>query len=926
MVFDPDSIRLGLSEPIEFIRSRLDLDNLYFYDVLKKESNQIHTSFMVQEATFQSDVPEMLAQYKSDMQGIEQRHMAGEDPRVVVREISDATDTLVLRVLLLHLNTILKTDELPKHMLLLAQGGYGRRHQHPKSDIDLLFLYKSVLNKQEEEIVKSTFRTLFDMGFTVGHSFRHYKDAIDTAYTDAHSQTAMSESRFLAGDWRLFEQFKHDLWRMLYRTRKERIRTKTNEREERLARQGVTINISEPNVKESTGGLRDFHFGLWLGSLQMGRTMNLLYLKRSHLIDDQAMARIEQAVTFLWRLRNDLHFLTGKEQDVLALPIQQEISKRLGYKDKIDRLAEESMMRDYYGHALTICQFAEHMKGICLPKPFWKKMRFFPRKLLGDGFCVCNDEILIPQDIHFYEHNPQRMLYTFINAAQEKARLGHDTAVAIQDNLDLIDQAFLHDKHNAELLQDFFNLDCKIEPAIQEMRRTGLLTRLIPEWRGIDNLIRYDLVHRYTVDEHSLLCLYHLENLLEDKTKYSEERFILWRECNHRDVLRLAVMLHDIGKGRQGDHSIIGSRLANEIAARLRLTEIKRKKLVFLIRYHLMMSHTAQHMDTSDPQVTADFVDAFEDLEDLNMLYLLTYVDMRSVSPESMTEWKNNLLRQLYLASRAIIMGETPSLDKHDKHVITRKEQLTQSLDPKFDRSLIDRHLSLLPISYMLNQSLRSIEQHLRSIQEFDGTLPVTKFIPHVDPRCREMILVYKDRVGLFNRICTAVLLENFSIMEARLNTRADGLVCNNIVIRDALSQDPISESRQFLLQERINRIVPSNEPIPAIPKPPGMKSLGRMSFESSVKISNDSSARYTVLVIRCADRKGLLQDITSVLSTMTINIYFARIITEGSRVTDVFYIADSTGEKIVDDALLEKLKQALLERLDVSIHYESVK
>ncbi|MBN2326168.1 MAG: [protein-PII] uridylyltransferase [Candidatus Omnitrophica bacterium] len=871
---------------------------------------------MVISPPVHTEFSEIIQRYREDMEAIRLHHEAGEDSRVVVREITDSTDAMVIRLLLQHLKEGLGTDELPKHILLLAQGGYGRRHQHPQSDIDLLFLYKESLNPAEQRLVGNLFRSLFDLGFKVGHCCRSYSDALDMLQKDHESQTAMKESRFLAGDWRLFERFKHDLWRILQRNRREQIRIKIQEREKRIARYGSTINITEPNVKESPGGLRGFHFGLWIGSLLQGQTLDLLHMKRLHLIDDQMMTRVEQAVAFLWRLRNDLHFLTGKEQDVLSLSIQQEIAHRLGYTDRAFRLAEEEMMRDYYTHALTISNFAEHMAGLSAPKPFWTFLRSKRRKSLGDGFALCDGMIFIPKDIHFYEHFPQRILMTFFHAAEQSASLSPETAMAIHDNLDLVDQAFLHDKHNAALLWKFFSMERPIEPALQMMRRAGLLERLFPEWRSISSLVRYDLVHRYTVDEHSLLCLYHLEHLRDDAVNYREERFLLWKECPEKDLLRMAVLFHDIGKGREGDHSKVGAQLVDEIARRVRLSDDKRERLIFFVRHHLNMSHTAQHRDLSDPIVAADFSDMFERVEDLDIMYLLTYVDMRSVSPEAMTEWKNNLLWQLYLASRDIFLSETPTLEDSQRQVVSRKEKVIKSLAADFDRSVIEDHLKHLPPSYLLNQSTKNIRQHLEMVQEFDRRTPVTRIIPHFDSGCIEIMIVYKDSVGLFNRLCTAVMLENFDIMEARLNTRSDGIVANSIVVRDALGHEVVSQERQQLLQERIRRILTMEGPPPKAPKPLGRATIGRSSFENTVKISNECSTRFTVVVIRCADRAGLLQDLTFVLSNRQINIHFARIITEGNRVTDVFYTANSSGEKLAQTDV-DSLMIALQEKIE---------
>ncbi len=870
----------------------------------------------------ETEIPGIYAHYQNDMKTIQHLHETEENAAEIVRAITEATDTLILRLLLDYLQRILQQDELPPHILLLAQGGYGRRELHPQSDVDIIFLYNQELSKKETDLIKGFFQCLYDLGFHVGHCCRSYKHALEILNSDMHSQTAMSESRFLAGDWRLFEKFKNDLWRILSRNRFDHIRKKIVERNERIAKFGTTINITEPNLKESPGGLRDYHFGLWVGSLFKARGLNLLQLKRCLLIDDLMMVKVQKAIEFLWQLRNDLHFFTKREQDVLALPIQHQISSRLGYLDRRGRLAEEEMMREYYRHALTIRQFAERIDYKCSPTPIWKFFKLKSRKNLPDGFFIRENKLHIPTTFHFFEHHPQRLLMMFIYAAKYGVDLAEETAEAVRDNLELVDQAFLHDKETARLLREFFSMPEPIGNAIHEMRKTKMLERIFPEWRSIIFLVRYDLAHRYTVDEHSLRCLYHLEHLDEDKNKYAKERYSIWEECEYKDVLRLAVLFHDIGKGRDGDHCVVGARLVDTICRRMRISEEKRGKIVFFVRYHLIMNQASHRLDITDHKAIADFSDSFDSPDDLNIMYLMTYVDVRSVSPESMNEWKNNLLWQLFLTTRDVFISESMSEEDHQVQEVSRKEEIIQALSKEFDEELVKNHLNNLPPSYMLNQSIENMRQHLTLIQQFDGIKPMTDFSPHLDPGCREMILVCNDKLGLFHRICTAVLLENFTIEEARLNTRSDGVVVNNIVIRDSLEGTSISNAREFLLRDRITHYLLSDNEIPPIPKKPGAGALGRSSFESRIKILNDISTRFTVIESRGPNRPRALQELTANLSGRNINIQFARITKEGNRVTTVFYVTDPSGEKILDEDYVKELTQALKNSLDTATSY----
>lgn len=871
---------------------------------------------MVTAQTVDSEVSKINAHYQHDVATIRHLHDAGEDARSIVREMTDVTDTFLLRLLVHHLTRFTGKEEPPPHLLLVAQGGFGRRELHPKSDIDIMFLHNKPLSDLEEKVVKSTLHSLYDLGFQVGHALRNFHEAITIAQQDTEIQTALCESRFLAGDWRMFEQFKSQLWNTLRRYRRELLHSKVSERRERLEKYGNTVNLSEPHIKEGPGGLRDYHFGLWTGSLLESRTMNLVQLKRGHLIDDLLMHKIENALAFLWRIRNDLHFHSGKEQDLLAMSLQHDLALRLGYTDLKSRLAEEIMMRDYYRHTLVLRQFAEHMEKKCERKPYWSRLRVPHIQKLDDGFSITDGKLHIPQNIHFYENYPHRLLHTFLLAAEHHAVLSDDTAAAVQDSLHLVNQPFLHDKDVTNLTRRFFSMPQGIEKAMQEMRRTGFLECLIPEWKSISCLIRYDLVHRYTVDEHSLLCLKRLESLLDSSFTKAQDRYQLWSTTPHREVMRLATVFHDIGKGKEGDHCITGAKIVDSIARRIRLPENKRKMLVFLVENHLVMSRIAQRRDISDRGVVTDFSDGLDNLEYLNLLYLLTFVDMSSVSDDSMNEWKNQLLWDLYKTTRDLFITNTKEEDVSTLE-ISRKEKVIHLLSNSFDPSFVREHLDHLPASYAINTGSDEIRKHLSAIQSYNGEKPVTRFYPHLDSSSREMVIVFHDRLGLFHQICTAVNWENFSIQEARLNTRNDGLVVNSIVICDMVGDKVISEQRQRLLQDRIEKTLKASGEIKIGGLPQKTPKVHHRNRKNRVNFINDSSTKFTILEVRTANRNGLLKDLTGLAAAKGLNLHFARIITEGEQVTDVFYLADAEGEKIYNQSLLDELEADIMSILE---------
>lgn len=855
--------------------------------------------------------------YREALLSIEKAHLDGAAGSQVVADIAAATDALLVGVLQAKLGEHgLDAKSIAERMCLVALGGYGRKEMHPRSDIDVMFLFPKEPDSESEELVSDMLRALFDAHLQIGNVVRDFASVPIIAREDLSSLTAMLEGRLIWGDPRQYERFCRRLARSVQRNRKRLISGKVAERAQRLARYGCTINIQEPDVKESPGGLRDYHHGLWLASFLRGRKLNLAELYRTRLIYDQEYQPLREALEFLWRLRTDLHLLTRKKCDLISMDLQEELATRLKFQDRENRLAEEILMRDYYRAALVIQEFADHMTEQSTYQPIWEKLIRRVRRLeLGDGFTLRGTQVDTPRDVHFFENVPQRLLDVFVYAVKSRVALTQSAAAAVHENRNLVDERFRSQEETARKIRMIFRWPGRIVPALRIMRRLGILPRLFPEWRGIENLVRHDLHHRYTVDEHTLLALHHLETLQEDELDFTEERVALWQSLRCRDVLRLATMCHDIGKGRGGDHCEIGARIADEIGARLRFSDQERADVRFLVSQHIMFSQTAQRHDLTDPDIVTGFAERVGTPQRLDLLYLLTHVDLKAMADESLNEWKNYLLSYLYVSARQVLEGKSlpgpgvePTLD--------RISEVCQDLAPFFPEETIRRHLTLLPKHYPHYHSTDMIREHLDLIDRFDNQTPMIGFHSHVDKAMLEIVVVARDRVGLFNRMTTAIMLENFSIFGARLNTRDDGIVCNNIIICDLVRDGPVNEIRKELLRERLQHLLVSTAPPPAVPADRSGRRVGRSSFLPQVEIYEEASGRYSVVDVRAIDRAGLLQAISSEISGMGMNISFARVITEGSRVIDVFYVTDRDGKKISDPDRRRLLAERILARL----------
>ena len=862
-------------------------------------------------------LPEPVINYRDELKHLERIHYDGCSGSAVMEGITAATDTLLLDILREKLRELgLNESRISSQMCLVALGGYGRKEMHPQSDIDVMFLFHEGPDKDGENLVSRMLHALYDAHLQIGNVTRDFASARAMARDDLESLTAMLEGRLIWGDLRHYESFYKQLTKYVASNSKRLINEKIIERDERLKRYGNTINVQEPNLKDSPGGLRDYHHGLWLASFQKGRKLNLTELYRAGKIYDRQYRALGIALDFLWRLRTELHFLVGRKSDLVSIELQHELANHLNYKDRENRFAEEILMRDYYRAALVVQEFADHMSAQTTYQPIWERWFQRVRKLdLGDGFVLQGTEIDTPWDLHFFDNAPQRLLDAFTYAVKYRATLTQSAAAAIHENRKLVDEKFRQQPETAQKIRMIFHWPGRIVRVLRIMRRLGILHRLFPEWRGIANLVRHDLHHRYTVDEHTLLGLHYLETLHEDDLPFTDERVAMWQRLPNRDVLRLAMLCHDIGKGRGGDHCKIGADLADVIAERLRFSNQERADIRFLVSRHLVLSKTALRHDLTDPDVITNFAERVGNAKRLDLLYLLTYADIKAVTEDSLNEWKNHLLTQLYVSVQKVLAGESlegPAAGS----VIERTTEVFKELSQYFPEETVRHHLELLPENYPKFQSTEMIREHLNLIEQFDGKIPAIGFISGFDDGLLRIAVVARDRLGLFNRMATAIMLENFSIFAARLNTRDDGIVCNNLIISDVVKAAPIDEMRMQMLRERLQRILMQDGPLPSIPRDRFGPQPKRSNFEPEIDIYPDASGRCSVVDVCAVDRSGLLQDISSVISEMGMNIRLARLSTEGSRAVDVFYVTDTDGKRISDPERRHELAKRIREKL----------
>jgi [protein-PII] uridylyltransferase len=541
-------------------------------------------------------------------------------------------------------------------LVLVALGGYGRGELHLLSDLDLMVIYDGEMGPYVQRVTQGLLYALWDLGLQVGHAVRSLPDCLAMARTDFPSRTSMQQARFLVGDRRLFNRFRKVLAENVYQKDfGQFLETTLAERDQRYRKFGGSPYIGEPNVKESAGGLRDIHTAMWLASTKFGtRTLRELFDKR--LITEREQKATDEALTFLWRVRNELHFLSGHKNDVLSRDVQPQIAKNFGYASDDLSLGVEKFMRDYYLHARVIHRISRRLIARCRETLARRGavQRRLRQEALADGIIVIDEQIhLAHPDGRAFREDPVRLMKVFWHCHRLGFELGVDVERAVEDALDLVDDEF----RRSPAVRDLFLSICqswgRAAQTFREMHELGFLGRYLPEWGALTCLVQYDAYHKFTADQHSLLAVEHLEALAPGQSAESEATARVLNDVERPDLLMLGMLLHDIGKGKGHGHVAKGIPLIEGLTARVGLPPEDAAKGVFLVANHLTMSHIAQRRDIDDPKTVESLANVCGTPERLRMLYLLTFADMRAVGPGVMTGWQAQILGELFRRSLA---------------------------------------------------------------------------------------------------------------------------------------------------------------------------------------------------------------------------------------------------------------------------------
>ena len=805
----------------------------------------------------------------------------------------------------------------PAPLVLVALGGYGRGELHPLSDLDLMIIYDGEMGPYVQRVTQGILYALWDLGLQVGHAVRSLPDCLAMARTDFPSRTSMQQARFLVGDRRLFNRFRKVLAENVYQKDfAQFLETMLAERDQRYRKFGGSPYIGEPNVKESAGGLRDIHEAMWLASTKFGtRTLRELLDKR--LITDREQKATDEALTFLWRVRNELHFLSGHKNDVLSRDVQPQIAKNFGYAADEVSLAVEKFMRDYYLHARVIHRVSRRLIARCRETlahrgAVQRKLR---QEALADGLVVIDEQIhLVHPDGRALREDPVRLMKVFWHGHRLGLELGIDVERAIEASLDLVDESFQRSPEVRDLLLSICRSWGRVATTFRQMHELGFLGRYLPEWGALTCLVQYDVYHKYTADQHSLLALEHLEALAPGQSLESEGLARVVNDVERSDLLMLGMLLHDIGKGKGHGHVAKGIPLVEALTARLGLPAADADKVVFLVAHHLTMSHIAQRRDIDDPKTIEALVDVCLTPERLRMLYVLTAADMRAVGPGVMTGWQAQMLGEVYSRALARLTGGQVELPSREL-VVAR---VWEAMQHEGSRRAVTAHLAMLSDRYLVTTSPQRIACHLRLVERLEEDTAATELFHHPDLDSSELVIATRDVPGLFSLIAGTLAAHGINVLSAQIHTRADGIAIDTFQVNDPLGEPVTEEARWRRTVEALRKVIAGEETVEALlakrrtGRPPGEPVAG----PPKISVDNRLSDSHTVVEVKCPDRVGLLYAITRTLSALGLDIGSARIATEIDHAYDTFYVTDREGRRVEDPAAMSRFREALEEAL----------
>ena len=811
----------------------------------------------------------------------------------------------------------------PSGLAVAALGGYGRGELAPYSDVDLLFLTGTPDDQKKfKGLIEKVLYPLWDLKLDVGHAVRTPAQGLDMARSDFPTLTTQLDGRFLAGDVALYAEFVERLYRYLGAKARKKVFIKDLKKlvTARHQKHGRSPYLLEPNVKEGQGGLRDIHAVYWTatGLYDFG---DLEETVRRGLLPADRLKDLEKARTFMTDVRHHMHLLAGEKTDTLTFELQVDVARRLGYESGGHEAGVERFMREYYTHVYrtknTLDYFLDRVEDDLMPSGI-RRFTQRPRRV-EKGLVILRGKVELESRVEV-RRRPILMMRAHEISAASGLPLSYRALEMIRTNLDLVDDDFRSDPKVAEC---FLRAITAVPPKtgrkpgpLEATQDLDFLEAYLPELAKVRAQVQHDAYHVYTVDVHLMLTLRELKNVAMGLAGPEANGFDaqVLEQVEKKEILFLACLLHDVGKGSGRDHSRRGADMVPEIGRRLGLSEEDTQTLRFLVEKHLYIVDVAMRRDLSEEKLIVDVARNVGDVDRINMLYLLTVADSRATGPGVMNKWKLSLLRDLYAKVHRVLTHS----DLAARELSRRTDQLlisvAKALEDKMPSAEVDAHLEKMSAHYLSVMTVEEVVKHILMERELGDQTVLVDVSDCAEGYC-EVTIVTKDRPGLLSKLAGIFTLNHINILGAQVFTRA-----NNVAMDIFQVDPPPDREYQAEAWERFKkdceRVLTGKIALEARlskkqPLMGGTKTV--TSKPDEVVIDNETSDFYTIVEVHTYDRLGLLHNLTGALFDLELSINIAKISTKVEQVVDVFYVRDFEGQKIYDKAHIGEIKEALL-------------
>src|SRR6059058_4667984 len=864
------------------------------------------------------------------------RHQAGEGGREICARRAELVDVLLQYVFGAASAAARENGQPEVPLALIALGGCGRGELNPFSDVDVMLLHRqrAEISPHLEEMVNQILYLLWDSGFKVGHSTRSIKEAIAQANSDMHTKTAMLEARFLAGNTELATEFREQFRsKCVVGHERDYVELRMEDQVARHKKFGDSVYLQEPNLKSGCGGLRDYQNLLWITYFKEG-SLSTNQLVGKDWLSESDQRGIERAYDFLLRLRTDLHYATGRATDVLHINLQEQVARRLNYSPRNGQLRSEALMRHYYEHTRNIFRVTERITEQFVSGYVTNKTRalfsFLPlvgatKTPIGDSFFVRNKH-LHPARRDLFRKEPEQMMRAFELAQQRSLDLSPELADLLSRSLRHVTRTYQYARGPREIFKLILSQKGRVGPILRTMHRVDFLGRYIPEFGQLTCLVQHEFLHRYTADEHTLVCIHKLDAL----TQTNDPKLVPYRKIFEKledpFVLYLALLLHASGKAVGArPHSEASALFAQRVAARLQLSSEQRKSLILLVDHHLTLSQTAQQRNVDDPATVTEFGRIVKHQRNLNALMLLTLADGQGTSAEEWSDWKESLVWALFHETSRCLADQRSYYERTKVQRASLQASVTAKLPSDFAGE-IEAHFEFMPDNYFRASDVPEIIEHLKLFRSFlenvssEGDSPLAPAIQWkaVPEQGHTVVIFYTwERERLLAKVAGSFSVVPLNILSADIYPRGDNVLLCVFRVCDTKAR-PVTHQRDFTLVEQTLRRALEDESFDFLPliekaKHQSHRLTTGIEFPTRIAIDNKTHPVYALIEIQAPDRIGLLYDVLTCLDRENLLVPLSRINTQAGAAIDTLYVVDrSTRAKITDSHRIRAVQQRL--------------